>query len=116
MVNSLGFSFDDEIVNSFCYDMVDKVIQIHFNGYSDLITSNRFLAKECVLTIKNWTNAKGKVGDESKFKPIDDIIGVFSMVLSIDKLNENLEMYVNTLDNRYIFLIFEKPEINFHIK
>lgn len=37
MKRKLEYSFDDEHVSKFCYDIENKKLEIHFTGYSDLI-------------------------------------------------------------------------------
>ena len=113
MENKLEYSFEDEIVSKFCYDIDNKKIELYFTGYSD--KKERFLDKPCMFSISNWTEAKSKIGDQGKIYPLDRNMGVFSMILYI-KYNDNvMEMLVNTIDDRYITLFFTSPKINLTI-
>ena len=38
MEKKLEYSFDDEPVSKFCYDLGGKKIELHFKGYYDLIS------------------------------------------------------------------------------
>ncbi|MDY3315927.1 hypothetical protein PG275_10235 [Riemerella anatipestifer] len=110
MKNKLKYSFDDEIASKFCYDMDNKKIEVHFTGYSD--EKERFLNKPCIFSISNWEEAKSKRGDEGKFSPLDKNIGVFSMILYVEYDGNKLELLVNTIDDRYIVLLFTNPEVD----
>lgn len=111
MKNKLEYSFDDEPISIFCYDLINKKIEIHFKAYFDEL-KNEYFEIPCVFVIEDWREAKSKVGDEEKLYPLNKHIGVFSMLLYM-KYNENniLEILVNTLDNRYITLFFEEPNL-----
>lgn len=110
MENKLGFSFDDEVVSKFCYDMDNNKIEVYFTGYSD--GKERFLDKPCVFSISNWTEAKSKVGDEERLYPLDRNIGVFSLIIYMGYNDDKeLEMIVNTVDDRYITLLFKDPKL-----
>ena len=111
MENKLGYSFDDEVVSKFCYDMDNKKIEIYFTSYSDLLKNN-YLETPCVWIIENWEDAKSKIGDEINFYELDKHMGVFSMILYINTKGDDLEILVNTIDNRYITLLFVKPQIS----
>lgn len=111
MENSLNYSFDDEVAEKFYYDMNNKIIHVFFSGYSDLVINDRFLDKKCVLVIEKWETARCRIEGENKFKSLNDSIGVFSMILSIKKYGSSLEMYINTLDGRYMLIIFEKSNV-----
>ncbi len=118
MENKLEYSFDDEVVSKFCYDMFEKKIDIYFTGYSDTIKNECFLDKNCVLTIENWSSAKSKIdnpNDIYDYKDLDVYIGVFSMILHIEKQGEDLYLSVNTINDKYISLLFIKPVVSFKI-
>jgi hypothetical protein len=111
MEKKLEYSFDDEYVDKSCYDIENKNLEIHFTGYSDLIKNER-IDKPCIWTIENWTDAKSTVGDDQKRYDLNKHIGIFSLILYM-KYNDDseLEMLVNTVDNRYITLFFKDPQL-----
>lgn len=110
MNNQLNYSFDDEPVVKFCYDIQNKKIEIYFDRYFDL-EKNIFVESKCVLIIEKWQNAYSMLSQIEKKHELNRHIGVFSMILYLKSSEEYLEMLVNTLDNRYVTLIFESPEI-----
>ena len=109
MEKKLNYSFDDEPVSKFFYDMDNKKIEVHFKGYYDLQKENILIEKPCVFTIRDWKEAKSRVGDEEKSYDLNKHMGVFSMILYMEFNSDDLEMLVNTIDNRYITLIFKEP-------
>ncbi len=112
MQKKLEYSFDDEPVSKFCYDLELKKIEIHFNGYFDLL-NDKYTESGCIWTIENWKEAKCKIGEETKLYNLDKCIGIFSLILYM-KYNEDdrLEMLINTVDNRYITMFFKEPNLN----
>lgn len=113
MKEKLEFSFDDEVVGKFCYDISNKKIEVYFTGYSDLIT-NQVFDIACVLIIENWFDAKSKVYNEMKYDKLEKHFSIISMILSLEKKGDDLELYVNTLDNKYLSLLFIRPQISFN--
>lgn len=116
MEKKLTYSFDDEPVSKFCYDLDNKKIEVHFNGYHDL-TRDMYVEKPCIWVLENWEYAKSRPGDEPKLYDLSNHAGIFSMILYM-KYNDGkeLEMLVNTVDNRYITLFFKDPELSFSDK
>jgi len=110
MENILEYSFDDEVVNRFCYDIDNKKIEVSFRGYYDLL-KNEFIKAPCKWVIENWIEAKSKLNSEAKYDFLEKHLGIFSLVLSLEKTGQNLEVTVNTVDGRYIDLIFINPII-----
>lgn len=110
METRLEYSFEDEVANRFCYDMLNKKIEIHFSGYYDALT-NQYINKNCVFVIDNWTSAKSKLSSESFFHDLDSHIGVIGMILSMQRRKTTFELTVNTVDNRYIDLWFENSQV-----
>ncbi|MFT4203480.1 MAG: hypothetical protein QM610_06150 [Chitinophagaceae bacterium] len=112
MEKKLGYAFDDEYVTKFCYDIENKKLEINFTGYYDLI-NNAYVDAPCVWTLENWEYAESILGNEQKRYDLNKHIGVFSIILYM-KYNDNdeLEMLVNTLDNRYITLFFKAPKLS----
>ncbi len=114
MENKLEYSFDDEFVSKFCYDIDNKKIEIHFIACYDLQKNER-IKKPCSWIIENWSEAQSKIDGGTKFQELDKHIGIFSMILSAELKGDNLELYVNTIDNRYMTLLFINPYMNFEI-
>jgi len=109
MENKLTYSFDDEPIIKFCYQLNGKKMEVHFNRYYSL-NENMYVENRCIWILENWDEAKIMVGDDKKLYDLNKYIGIFSLILYM-KFNENeeLEMLVNTLDNRYITLFFKRP-------
>lgn len=112
MEKKLEYSFDDEPVSKFCYDLDNKKIEIHFKGYYDLI-KNAYIEAPCTWVLESWDYGKSRIGDEIKLYDLNKVIGVFSLILYL-KYNDNkeLEMLVNTVDNRYLTLFFKDPKLS----
>jgi hypothetical protein len=113
MKKKIEYSFDDEYVTKFCYDIDNKKIEIHLTGYSDLL-KNEKVDKPCVWIIENWTDAKSKLSSESSYNDLEQHLGIVSMVLSAEINKTTLELTVNTIDNRYIDLLFDNPQLKLH--
>lgn len=112
MRNKLEYSFDDEPVDKFSYDIQKKRIEVYFSDYFDVL-KNEYFEIPCVFIIEDWKEAKSKVGDEEKLYPLNKHIGIFSLILYMKYNDDNeLEMLVNTLDNRYITLLFKEPNLS----
>lgn|SRR5690554_4959893 len=112
MEKKLEYSFDDEPVSKFCYDLDTQKIEVHFRGHYDLI-KDTYLDAPCIWVIENWEYAKCTLGDEQERYDLNKHIGVFSLILYM-KYNDNkeLEMLVNTVDNRYLTLFFKDPKLS----
>jgi len=111
MKNKILFSFDDEVVSKFCFDIDSNIIEVYFSGYSDL-KRNKYVNEPCKWVVKNWEKAQSRIGDENRRYDLNNHIGIFNLILYF-KYNENdeFEMLVNTIDNRYITLYFKEPQI-----
>lgn len=111
MENKFEYSFEDEPVNKFCYDIDTQKIEVHFSGYYDLV-KDEYIEAPCIWIIENWKFAKSTVGDEQKRYDLNNHIGIFSLILYIKYNDDNeLEMLVNTIDDRYITLFFKNPQL-----
>ncbi len=109
MKNIFKYSFDDEPVNKFSYDFINKKLEICFSGYYE---NESLIEKPCVFVIQNWQEAKCKVGDEEKYYSLNNQLGIINIILQM-KLKKNiLIMLVNTLDNRYLELYFKEAELS----
>ncbi len=116
MTNQFNYAFDDEVVSKFCYDIDNnKRIDIFFTGYIDLIENQYFSDRPCTFIIEDWQEAKSQIGDDPKRYPLDRHMGIFSLILYMKLQEDKLEMMVNTLDERFITLIFKEPKIRLQI-
>lgn len=71
-----------------------------------------YIDAPCTWVLENWEYAKSTVGDEKKRYDLNKHIGIFSLILYM-KYNDDseLEMLVNTVDNRCITLFFKDPRL-----
>lgn len=111
MGNQLEFSFDDEPVIGFCYDLRNRRIDLRFEAYYDLRDNDRYMEKHCTFTISNWKKGKSKVGDIQVVSDLEKNIGIFTMILYMKMIGNELELFVSTVDGRYVILTFEEPEL-----
>jgi hypothetical protein len=107
----IEYSFDDEYVTKFCYDIENDKIEIHFRAYYDLVKNERII-KPSKWIIENWTKAKSKLSSESVYTDLGNNLGIISMILSLEINDTILELTVNTIDNRYVDLMFDNPQLN----
>ena len=103
------YSFDDEIAEKFCYDNVNRCIQIYFSGYFDFI-ANKHIESKCKFVICNWQQAKSKIIDREGYSSLDSNLGILSLLLDAEEDGDNLKLIVNTLDGKYIELVFFSVE------
>jgi len=101
-------SFEDEVANKFCYDIDQKKIDVHFDGYN---FKNESIQESCVLIIESWTTAKAKLNSEKKYIDLENHIGVISMIFDFELAEDKLHLTINTLDNRYLDIYFENPKV-----
>ncbi len=109
MENTFKYSFDDEPVNRFSYDLINKKLEIYFSGYYE---NEILIEKPCIFVIKNWQVAKCKVGDEAINYSLNSKLGIISIILHMKFEGNTLIMLVNTLDNRYLELYFKEVELS----
>lgn len=64
----LEYSFDDEPVIGYYYDLRGRRIEIHFEAYYDLQDNDRYIERPCRFVIENWKEGRSKIGDEPKFE------------------------------------------------
>jgi len=112
MNRELAYTFDDEPVSKFCYNLDVQKIDIHFEGYYDII-KDADIDTPCTWTIKDWEYAQSALGDEQKRYHINKHMGIFRLILYM-KYNDSqeLEMLVETLDNRYVTFFFKDPKLS----
>ncbi|EHQ44025.1 hypothetical protein [Myroides odoratus] len=115
MKKKIEYSFDDEPISKFCYDLDTQKIEINFRGYYDLI-KDVYINASCIWVLKDWEYAKIKVGDDPNRYELANHLGIFSLILYM-KYNDDqeLEMLVITVDNKYITLIFKEPKLSLKI-
>lgn len=107
-INNIHYSFDDEIADSFCYTSSKKEIKIQFDRYYE---DGNLIDSPCKLLISKWQSGGSKGHDQQQYKPLEHHLGVFSMILSIEMLADTLKICVNTIDDRYIDLIFNHVSV-----
>ena len=112
MQQELLYSFDDEVATKFCYDMDNQKIEVHFNGYYDL-SKNVYVENPIILNISSWLQASSKLASSNIYGKLDKHLGIISMILSVEIINEDIEFTVNTIDDRYINLRFTNAHIDF---
>lgn len=103
------YSFDDEPVTKFCYSLVNRRIEIHFDAYYEV---DGYIERPGTLIIENWKDAKSKIATEEKWCELDAHMGVFTIILSWEYKGEELEIFVNTVDNRYVSFLFVEPMLS----
>ena len=103
------YSFDDEIAEKFCYDNVNKCIQIYFSGYFDLMV-NKHLESKCKFVICDWQQAKSKIIDREGYSSLESNLGIISLILDAEEDGDNLKLIVNTIEDKYIELCFFSVE------
>lgn len=92
--------------------MKNKELEIHFEGYYDALT-NKYKNNPCVWIIKNWTDAKSRLSSEESYTDFEQYLGIVSMVLSAEINKNKLELTVNTINNNYVDLWFDNPQLQF---
>ena len=105
---SFVYEFADEIVSKFSYDMNAVQIEVQFEGYYE---NGEYNESPCSLFIENWKQAKSKLHGEEQYDSLDIHLGIFSMILSLECSPEKTALSINTLDDRYIELVFEQVTV-----
>jgi hypothetical protein len=109
MPQTLAYSFDDEVASKFCYDLDHKRLEIHFTGCWELATQH-YHEGPCYLLIHRWHAAQCQEEAVSKrFVPLEQGMGIVSLLLAVTWAEEQLEVVVHTLDGRYLLLRFTNP-------
>jgi len=111
MEKKLEYSFDDEVANKFCYEMDIRKLEVYFSGYYDA-SSSQYIEKPCVWVIENWSDAKSKLSSENTYTDLEKHLSIISIILSAEIKDTSLELTVNTIDNRYIDLLFNNPQLS----
>lgn len=109
---SFYYEFADEIITKFCYDSGSNQIEIQFEGY---YKDGSYIQSPCSLIIENWKEAKSKLHGEKRYDSLESHLGIFSMILSIENSQDKLELTINTVDNKYLELLFDQPKVQIKI-
>lgn len=110
-MNSIfNYSFSDEIVIKFCYDLKTKIISISFDSYYDL-TKEQSVNGHCIFTIKKWEKALSKLWGNDKFESFEDHFGIITEILVLKFENNILEISAINIDNSFVDYKFLNPEI-----
>ena len=80
MEKKLEYSFDDEPVSKFCYDLDNKKIEVHFKGYYDL-KKDSYVDASCIWVLENWECATSRIGDDQRKFDLNKQLGIFSLIL-----------------------------------
>jgi hypothetical protein len=116
MEKKIFYAFDDETVSKFCYDLNLKKIELHFEAYFDIL-KNESVEEPCVWTIENWKEAKSAEGDNPKLYSIEKNISIFYLIIYFKLTESNdLEIFVETINDKYITFIFKEPTLTFKSK
>ena len=111
-MREIDFSLDDEPAEAFFYDGTNRRIEVSFDNYYSL-AENVYKSVPCRLKISNWSSAKSKLSNDTRYKSLDANMGIFSMILAIDVEGSTLKLFVNVLGERYVDLVFNDPVIEF---
>lgn len=66
----------------------------------------------CHLLIHQWRDARCQEPNVSpRFVPLEQGLGVVSLLLAVAWHGERLDVWVNTIDNRYLLLHFSSPAV-----
>ena len=116
----MNFSFDDLYSYRFMYDSDNKKLEISFHSYyaKDINTA---VERNCVLSICDWTSAKGKMSEDSRWSSdINPFIGVVDMILSMNEEEDGdgsyLTMTVMTNDDRYVDWRFANAKVEIMVE
>lgn len=116
MERELTYSFHDEPVTKFCYDLENKQIEVHFASYCDHIKDEE-VPTPCVWIIEDWEQAKCRIGAHNKMYDINQQIGIFELILYMRyNEDEDFELFVQTIDQRNITLYFKDPKLSLKTK
>jgi hypothetical protein len=109
MPQPLAYSFDDEVASKFYYDLDHNRLEIHFTGCWELATQ-QYHEGPCYLLIHHWQAAYcQEEAVSNRFVPLEQGMGIVSLLLGVAWVDEQLELVVNTIDNRYLLLRFASP-------
>lgn len=107
------FSVDDEVAIGFRYQE-GKSIAIDFNRCYG-IEEEKYLG-ECSIVIKGWDSATATHMDadsNGNELPLTRVLGIIDIILSIEVSGSLLQLWVETLDGRYLLLKFRNAVAGF---
>ncbi len=107
-IDKIDYSFDDEVVTKFSYDSSSNHIEVQFEGY---YADGNYIESSCSLIIEKWQTAKSKIYGEKRYDSLESHLGIFSMILSLENSLDKLELSINTVDDKYLELLFEQPKV-----
>jgi hypothetical protein len=67
-----------------------------------------------MFVIEKWTDAKGRIVGNEEYDCLDKCLRFIIMILFIKIIDNRLELTVNTLDGKYLELVFINPQINLY--
>ncbi len=97
------YSFDDEPVIRFCSDLNNKEIKLYFSAYYN---KGNYVERKCIFSISDWSDAYIQINRLEKKYSIENALGIISMILHIENVNEELRILVSTVDGRYLNIYF----------
>jgi hypothetical protein len=110
MPEPLAYSFDDPVASKFYYDIDHKRLEIHFTGCWELATQH-YQQGPCYLLIHHWSAAQcQEEAVSNRFVALKQRMGIVSLSLAVTWVVNQLELLVNTLDDRYL-LRFTNPVV-----
>lgn len=107
-IDKIDYSFDDEVVTKFSYDSSKNQIEVQFEGY---YKNGSYVESPCSLVIESWKKAKSKLHGESFYDTLESNLGIFSLILNLENSLDKLELSINTVDDKYLDLLFEQAKI-----
>ena len=105
---SFEYEFADDIVTKFCYNSSANQIEVQFEGYYE---DEKYIESPCSLIIENWKEAKSKLHGEKRYDFLERHLGIFSMILDVENSLEELKLSINTVDDKYIELLFIQAKV-----
>jgi hypothetical protein len=89
--------------------MEQKRLEIHFTGCWELATQH-YHEGPCYLLLHQWSDARCQEDVAgSRVVRLEQGMGIVSLLLAVTWVGEQLELYVNTIDDRYLLLRFTTP-------
>ena len=114
-INELNYSFSDDHVQAFFYNIFGKTIELYFERYYDK-SIGELKNVYCKFVIEGWTEAYSipyEAGKKNEKRySLDDHMAVFFMIMDMKYESGIFEITINTIDERYVTYIFEHPTLN----
>lgn len=109
-MNISNVDFADEIVVGFCYKPIEKQISLTFES---ITIEKEVVDSPHTLEISSWSKAQSRNYSDTTFGPLEDHLGVPSLILSCIFCEEFCSLVINTVDDRYIELKFHDAQVEF---